>query len=100
MSYLNGVLVLTAETAELPAECFNEYALSMRGRATQGVNLFKQQILALSAESKRRSQKFTDEQKKMNFLRAFSLHSALSEKSIQYCIALQNEINSDEGQIF
>lgn len=36
----------------------------------------------------------------MNFLRAFSLHAALGEKSLLYCVHLQNEVNSDEAQIF
>ena len=34
LAYLNGVLALTAEAVELPADCFNDYALSMRGRTT------------------------------------------------------------------
>ena len=41
VSFLNAVLALSLETAEFPAEYFNEYALTLRGRATQGVTQFK-----------------------------------------------------------
>ena len=61
--YLNGVLALSAETFEFHESYFNEYGLTQRGRTTQGVNIFKQQMMALVADSKKRAQKpdLTDE---------------------------------------
>lgn len=100
--YLNAVLALSAETAEFPVDYFNEYSLTQRGRTTQGVNIFKSQMLALVADSKKRSQKadLTDAQKNFKLSRAFNLHSALSEKCLLYCTHLQNECNSDDAAIF
>ena len=37
ISFLNAILALSLETVEFPAEYFNEYSLTLRGRATQGV---------------------------------------------------------------
>lgn len=41
ISFLNAVLAISLETVQFPAEYFNEYALTLRGRATQGVTQFK-----------------------------------------------------------
>tara|TARA_B110000285_G_C14832337_1_gene471437 strand:+ start:181 stop:306 length:126 start_codon:yes stop_codon:yes gene_type:complete len=40
------------ETAQFPLDFFNEYTLSLRGRTSQGVILFKNQMLALVDKSK------------------------------------------------
>jgi len=40
------------ETAAFPLDFFNEYTLSLRGRTSQGVILFKNQMLALVDKSK------------------------------------------------
>ena len=37
VSFLNAILALSLETAEFPADYFNEYQLTLRGRTTQGV---------------------------------------------------------------
>jgi hypothetical protein len=50
--YLNSVLALSLESAQVGADYFNEYTLSQRGRQSQGVSLFKNQILSLTEDSK------------------------------------------------
>ena len=102
VGFLNAVLALTLETVEFPAEYFNEYALTLRGRATQGVTMFKNQMMALVADSKKRQQKpeLTDVQKQFKISKVFNAHAQLTDKSMQYCIQLQNEINCDEASVF
>ena len=39
--YLNAILAFTMETLEFPADFYNEYNLTLRGRTTQGVTQFK-----------------------------------------------------------
>ena len=41
ISFLNAILALSLETVEFPAEYFNEYSLTLRGRATQGVRIIR-----------------------------------------------------------
>lgn len=36
----------------------------------------------------------------MNIPKVFNLHGQLADKSLDYCTALQHEINSDEASIF
>jgi hypothetical protein len=52
--------------------------------------------------SKKKSTKpeVTDSQTKMNIPKTFNLHGQLADKSMDYCISLQHEINSDEASIF
>lgn len=50
--YLNAILAFQMETAQFPLDFFNEYTLSLRGRTSQGVVLFKNQMLALVDKSK------------------------------------------------
>ena len=52
LGYLNAVLASSMDIEGYPATCFNEYSLTCRGRNTQGVILFKNQILALIDKSK------------------------------------------------
>ena len=100
--YLNSILAFTMETAEFPVDFFNDYSLSLRGRTTQGVTLFKNQILAMVDNSKKKSTKpdVSDSQQKMKIPKTFNLHGQLADKSMDYCISLQHEINSDEASIF
>ena len=90
------------ETSEFPVDFFNDYSLTLRGRTTQGVQLFKNQILAMVENSKKKSTKPepTEVQTKMNIPKVFNLHGQLADKSLDYCTALQHEINSDEASIF
>lgn len=102
VGFLNAVLALSLETAEFPAEYFNEYALTLRGRATQGVTQFKNQMLALVADSKKRQQKaeLNDTQKQFKISKVFTAHAQLTDRSGQLCNQLQNEINCDEASVF
>jgi|TARA_B110000285_G_scaffold226751_1_gene286992 hypothetical protein len=102
MGYINATLAFTMETAEFSVDFFNDYSLSLRGRTTQGVTLFKNQILAMVDGSKKKSTKpeVTESQTKMNIPKTFNLHGQLADKSMDYCISLQHEINSDEASIF
>jgi len=50
--YLNAMLALQMETDQFPLDFFNEYTLSLRGKTTQGVTLFKNRMLALIDKSK------------------------------------------------
>jgi len=49
---LNAILALSMESAEFSIDFFNDYSLSLRGRATQGVTAFKNQMQALVSDSK------------------------------------------------
>jgi hypothetical protein len=100
--YLNAILAFSMETSEFPVDFFNDYSLTLRGRTTQGVQLFKNQILAMVENSKKKSAKPepTDDQTKMNIPKVFNLHGQLADKSMEYCTQLQHEINSDEASIF
>lgn len=90
------------ETAEFPIDFFNDYSLSLRGRTTQGVTLFKNQILAMVDNSKKKSTKpdVSPVQEKMNIPKTFNLHGQLADKSMDQCVTLQHELNSDEASIF
>ena len=55
--FFNAVLAFTMETNEFPVDYYNEYALSLRGRTSRGVNLFKAHLLALSEGSKKMATK-------------------------------------------
>ena len=90
------------ETAEFPIDFFNDYSLSLRGRTTQGVTLFKNQILAMVDNSKKKSTKpdVSTVQEKMNIPKTFNLHGQLADKSMDQCVTLQHELNSDEASIF
>lgn len=74
--YLNAILAFTMETAEFPIDFFNDYSLSLRGRTTQGVTLFKNQILAMVENSKKKATKpdVSESQQKMNIPKTFNLH--------------------------
>ena len=52
--------------------------------------------------SKKKSTKpeVTQPQKEMNIPKTFNLHGQFADKSMDYCISLQHEINSDEATIF
>mmetsp|Transcript_4445 Transcript_4445/g.6571 ORF Transcript_4445/g.6571 Transcript_4445/m.6571 type:complete len:188 (+) Transcript_4445:311-874(+) len=100
--FLNSILAFSMETAEFSVDFFNDYTLTMRGRASQGVTQFKNQMMALTEESKKKSTKpdVSEPQAKMNIPKVFNLHGQLGDKATQYCMQLQNEINSDEASIF
>jgi len=74
--FFNAVLAFTMETYEFPVDYYNEYSLSLRGRATQGVTLFKGHLLALSEGSKRMATKpdLSEKQAQMNIPKVFNLH--------------------------
>lgn len=74
--YLNAILALQMETAQFPLDFFNEYTLSLRGRTSQAVVLFKSQMLALVDKSKQIPTKpdVSDEQKAFNAPRMYNLH--------------------------
>ena len=89
-------------TAEFSADFSNDYSLSLRGRTTQGVTLFKNQILAMVDGSKKKSTKpeVTESQSNMKIPKTFNLHGQFADKSMDFSISLQHEINSDEASIF
>jgi|TARA_B110001450_G_C17573097_1_gene461622 hypothetical protein len=72
------------ETAAFPLDFFNEYTLSLRGRTSQGVILFKNQMLALVDKSKQIPTKpdVSEENKNFNAPRMYNLHCQLIEKSM------------------
>ena len=76
-SFFNSVLALSIETAEFPLDYLNEYSLTSRGRNTQGVAQFKNQMLALVNESKKLSTKpeLNELQSKFDLVKTLSLHS-------------------------
>jgi hypothetical protein len=86
--YFNAILAFSMETAEFPVDFFNDYSLTLRGRTTQGVQLFKNQILAMVENSKKRSTKPepTEVQSKMNIPKVFNLHGQLADKALDYCM--------------
>jgi hypothetical protein len=88
--FFNAVLAFTMETFEFPVDYYNEYSLSLRGRTTQGVTLFKGHLLALSEGSKKMATKpdLSEKQAQMNIPKVFNLHCQLADKSLQYCIQL------------
>lgn len=75
-SYFSSVLALSIETAEFPLDYLNEYILTSRGRNTQGVVQFKNQMLALVNESKKLSTKpeLNELQAKFDLVKTLSLH--------------------------
>ena len=50
--FLNAVLGFSLDTMKVPIDVVNEYSLSIRGRQTQGVTLFKNQVLSMIEDSK------------------------------------------------
>ena len=59
-------------------------------------------MLALVEDSKKKATKpdLNATQTGMNIPKVFNLHAQLCDKSQQYVLQLQNEINSDEASIF
>lgn len=100
--FLNSVLALSMETAEFPVDFFSDYTLSQRGRTTQGVVLFKNQMQALTDKSKKIATKpdVSEVQAGFSIPRVFNLHSQLADRALQNGNQLQIEINSDEASIF
>ena len=74
--YLNAILAFTMETAEVPLDFFNNYSLTLRGRTTQGVTAFKNQMQALVEDSKKLSTgAVKDEQLQgLDIPKVFNLH--------------------------
>jgi hypothetical protein len=52
--------------------------------------------------SKKKSTKpdVSETQQKMNIPKTFNLHGQLADKSMDQCVTLQHELNSDEASIF
>ena len=102
MGYMNAILAFSTETAEFSVDFFNDYSLSLRGRTTQGETQLKNQILAMVDGSKKKSTKpeVTESQSNMKIPKTFNLHGQFADKSMDFSISLQHEINSDEASIF
>lgn len=99
--YLTAILAFVMETAEFPLDFYNDYSLSL-GRQSQGVVAFKNAMTCMVDKSKKVPTKpdVSEEQRGMNIPQVYNLHAQLFDKSTQYYIQIQSEINSDEASIF
>ena len=90
MGFLNAILAFSMESLEFPADYFNEYSLTM-GRQSQGVTLFKRNMLSMTDKSKKLSTKpeLSDKQRAMEIPEVFCLHQLITDKSLSLCNQFQ-----------
>jgi hypothetical protein len=91
-------LVFSLEMLNVHQDYFGEYALTL-GKNTQGVNNFKNNVLALVDKSKLIGTQ-NPPSKTLQLSKVYQLHGSLHERLMQLAQSLSKDINSDFGSLF
>jgi hypothetical protein len=95
---LDTILGLTLESLGIAADMLTDYALTL-GKTTQGVNVFKNNMQALTDKSKMiGTGKGIPEGLRLS--RVYQLHAAIHERVLSLLSVLTNEMNNDYGSLF
>lgn len=97
--FANIVLVFSLETLKVHQDYFNEYALTV-GKSSNGINEFKNGVLALVEKSKMISTVPNPEHQKLKLTRVYKLHSTLLDTLHQLNSLFVNEINNEYSSFF
>jgi len=99
LGFRDTVLAISSELLAVHIDNFTDYALTL-GKATQGLNTFKNNLLALVDKSKLLGNSAPKDVNGLDLPGAFHVHGSLHEQCAYLCQHLANDLNSDFAALY